>query len=758
MKKLLKGEKINRFAKYLLILLIALILVGTTGCKKPVVQPQEICPGCKQKGVQHSLCEICGGYVCVGNHNHRVEIEIKCPGCNEKDIVHPKCEICGGYVCVGNHNHNTETITVKISGSSEIRSGNSIQLQAIVTGTKDNSVAWEVTKGKEYVSITNDGKLIAQHVDETQEVEICAKSLVDETAFDKRTITILSKPTLTQSMLDVLKVDKIGFEGYIKIDLYTIGIFETFYQTYTTAIKTAMDGTNWFAEYDNADTGLKMGIYYKNYNNLACQVGVNFMNEEQYTPLIDKNGLKVSWIDGGLYNSLKNLTVNDFTFDETSWSYIYTGVDKTLIHRVAASANPYDFVATNLSLIIEEGEIMGIRSKGEDSLKLVQGYRAEQELNVVINTSDSVQVPTISKYQHDPIHDNLTEAINHMHALENYNLDFKEITASVFSSGYTESGWKETITKDICHFVPYTVSYLNGTEIRTPKLESAYGYKKINEQLYNAYFLEDRYVATRAYEKDFSNAKPTFAFAAEIFTSYSINEEDGTITYYVDQLMTSVASTFYYGVGNDIALYGIYATEGRISETQTFTPFVVVKDGYIVEACFYYNLGSMYGVVELQYSDFNQATMPENTHIEFEPKQVPTSWSELSIFISDETSDDTTDDKEVNALDYLKTYFENENIEEIMPFFGRPLGDTYGYGLTTIHIPGGSDWAKDSIVFYYDVALDVDYSIQSSIDAVSEYLISLGFVKNQYDEFEKDGICVLVVDSSLDLMIYVWKK
>lgn len=762
MKKLLKGQKINRFSKYLLIVLIAFVVVGITGCKnceKPVVLPQlqEICPGCKEKGITHDLCKTCGGYVCVGDHTHGVTLEVVCPGCREKNIVHQKCAICGVYMCVNNHNHNTDNISVKISGSSEIRSGKSIQLQAIMTGTKDDSVIWEVTKGNEYVSITSDGTLTAKHVDVDQEVEVKVTSCVDANVADKKTITVLAKPVLTQSMLDALKVDRIGFEGYIGIDLYTIGLFETFYQTYTTVIKTAMDGTNWFAEYENADTGLKMGIYYKNYNNLACQVGVSFMNDEEYTPLIDENGLKVSWTDSGLYNNFKNLNVTDFEFDEESWSYMYTGSDHKFIHRVVASANPYDFVATNLSLIIQDGEIMGIRSKGEDSYTLAQGYRAVQELNVVINASGSVNVPTIAKYQHDPIHDTLTEALNNMHALENYNLDFKEITSS-FTSGYTESGWKETITQDICHFIPYTVSYLNGKEIRTPVPSNAYGYKKISENLYNSYVLEDKYLATRAYEKDFSNAKPTFGFAAEIFTSYYINEQDGTITYYVDKLMSSVASTFYYGVGNDIALYGIYATEGRLSENITFTPYVVVKDGYIVEACFYYYLGSVYGVVELEYSDFNKAAMPNDVVVEFETRQVPTSWSELVINVSTDETSGTADDVEVNALDYLKRYFENENIEEIMPFFGKPLGDTYGFGLTTIHMPGGSDWARQSIVFYYDVALDVDYSIQSSLDAVEDYLYALGFTKNKYDEFEKDGIWVSVVDSSLDLVIYVWKK
>lgn len=91
-----------------------------------------------------------------------------------------------------------------------------------------------------------------------------------------------------------------------------------------------------------------------------------------------------------------------------------------------------------------------------------------------------------------------------------------------------------------------------------------------------------------------------------------------------------------------------------------------------------------------------------------------------------------------------------------MPFFGNALGDSYGFGLTTVHY-NGENQAKPSIMFYYDVPLDTNYSIDSSMKKVSEYLLSLGFTKNKHGEYSKDGIVVTAVDNDLDLMIYVWK-
>ena len=48
-------------------------------------------------------------------------------------------------------------IAIGISGSSEVKSGKSIKLEANVTGTDNKEVTWEVTSGKEYASIDEKG-------------------------------------------------------------------------------------------------------------------------------------------------------------------------------------------------------------------------------------------------------------------------------------------------------------------------------------------------------------------------------------------------------------------------------------------------------------------------------------------------------------------------------------------------------------------------------------------------------------------------
>ena len=70
----------------------------------------------------------------------------------------------------------------------------------------------------------------------------------------------------------------------------------------------------------------------------------------------------------------------------------------------------------------------------------------------------------------------------------------------------------------------------------------------------------------------------------------------------------------------------------------------------------------------------------------------------------------------------------------------------------------GTHSAKLSIVFYYDVPLDIDYTIETSLNAVKELLESKGFVRNEYDEYTNGSIVVAPVDNNLDLMIYLWAK
>lgn len=49
-------------------------------------------------------------------------------------------------------------------------------------------------------------------------------------------------------------------------------------------------------------------------------------------------------------------------------------------------------------------------------------------------------------------------------------------------------------------------------------------------------------------------------------------------------------------------------------------------------------MGIMYGIVELEFYDFDTATLPEEaTSIQFTPKVVPTSWADVDFYYSAET-------------------------------------------------------------------------------------------------------------------------
>lgn len=671
-------------------------------------------------------------------------------------------------------------IAIAIRGGTELRPGNSMTLTALVTGTDNSDVIWEITDGEENAEIDPvSGVLTASKtVTGSGIVTVRATSLEDEKSYGTKIITVLTKPALTQAMLDRLANEgKLGFDGYVYIEVYTIGLNSTLYTTTSTSVKTSLDGSNWYAEYDSGGLGVISALYYRNVGGIANQIGVSYENTEEFSPMLDKDGAKVSWSASGLYNNFKGLTVDDFTFNEQTWRYEYTGSDKNLPARMTASANPYDFTPSGISLIIEEGEIMGIYSKSEADYSVAPGYLSYQELTVAVNYGDTVEVPSIVRYPTDEngVHARLNAAIEKMHALGSYTLTFRETTASYLSGGrYTTTGFIETVTESDCVFEPVSISTDAGGKELLTKNGSPYGYRKVRDNLYNTYFVNaDTGLprASRAYADDFSAARPGFGFAAEIFTSYydsePENESSGGITYYVDEPMSGVASEFYYGVGNDIALYGIFAQRGNITYrengqtvTKSFTPYVTVDKatGYITEAGFYFYLGSVYGTVSITYGDFDTATVPDTVSFDgYVAREVPTSWNELTVIVSGQTGS-TEDDHEEAAPTALGSFFSDDDICEKLPFFGNVLGDTYGFGMTTYHTSGTDKRNHRAIVFYYDVPLDRNYTIDSSMSAVREYLVSLGFIRNQNDEYEKDGLVIAPVDSSLDLTIYVWAK
>ncbi len=735
-------------------------------------------------------------------------------------------------------------INVGIKGSSEVKTGKTAKYSATVDGVTSTEVTWSVREGKDYVEISADGTLTAKSVDGDKIVKIVATSTIDSTAKAEKVITIVAKPVLTQSMLDVFNnVDKMAFEGYLSLSVYSTGIVQDLQKTYTSVIKTSMDKNgHWYAEYEDASTGITQGLYYTNHGGVACQTGLSLTNDEKYEPMTDSQGNSVSWQDAGLYNNLKNLSVSDFEFDEETWRYVYKNKNSDLVKKVIAMSNPYDFITDTFGLIIDGGEIMGLYSKAYPDETIVSGYSTIQELFVAVTTSSTVEVPTIPTYTFDPeVHTLLKNALDNMQALTSYTLDFNELSYYLVSSTYSKVGFIETVTPTDCYYVPYeTTSDAYGNEVKKKSPGDAYGYHKVSDTLYNSFAMDKdgTYSANRAFQDAFSSAKPSFAFAPEIFRSYIKDEENGTTTYYVESIMANVATTYYYGVGNsDKNLYGIYATTGYV-DSQPYLPYVTVKevDGkpYITEAGFYFYMGSLYGFITVNYSDFNTATLsavlPEGTTaVNFETRLVPSDWSsEYTKIIASDDGTATSEDYEVSANAYLTEFFGGEKftttsdvtetgkvswtavdgalfyvvkitekpatttatakttvevvkdaltfesgitqdkIQEIsvvayktdksnmLPFFGSVLGDTYGFCLSGMRIRDGKTSATSVLQFYYDVPLDVDYSIESSLRKVKQQLLDNGFVQNAKGEYIKNGVIVQPMDVSLDFIIYVW--
>ena len=103
-----------------------------------------------------------------------------------------------------------ENVTVGISGSSEVKSGKSINLTAVVNEDgSDAGVTWSIKTGNEYASITPEGRLTAKSVDGDKIIEVVATSVANPKKSATKIITITARPTLSQDMLDKLTADKI---------------------------------------------------------------------------------------------------------------------------------------------------------------------------------------------------------------------------------------------------------------------------------------------------------------------------------------------------------------------------------------------------------------------------------------------------------------------------------------------------------------------------------------------------------------------
>jgi len=676
-----------------------------------------------------------------------------------------------------------EDITVSIESVAVVESGKTLQLNAAVKGTDDKEVYWSIDS-EEYATIDDNGLLTAKPLDGRDAVvTVKAESAADPSVFATRTVTVVGNHELgaakLQAMLDALDTDKLEYSGMLDIDYYTTGVVQKYDGSAQISLRTGMDGTNWYAAYTDNVTGTPSNIFYKNVDDVACQVGLDFMNEEKYYPMYDDNRHTVSWYDSGLYNTLKGLKASDFTYRASMRRYEYTGSDETFIARTALSANPMNFTPKNLFLIIDGDEIVGLYSESIDDYTVMAQEMARMRMIVAINKGDAAKVKTINKFEHDAEHDaayaKLEGAIAKMHALKNYRVDFRATTYFLQTGTYTYEGYDEYIDVEngFGYFLPYEFTE-NALGVRKTYGEyDDYGYKKVSDSLYNAFYrdydektdTDNGYKASRAFEGGFETAVPSFAFVADIFTSYLDYEDaDGKkyTAYFADESLQSVATTFYNGVGTDAQLFGLYAAK-RMPELplsiENFTPFVTVdENGYIVSATFFFNLYYFYGVVDIQYCDFDAVEFPtgiSSDTVSFEARNIPARWADVTI-TDGKGTDITTDDEEVQADTFLNDFF-GAGAADAIPFIGAALGDCYGFGLTGSRMPKGENKLFDTLTLYYDVYLDENYSIDSSIAKIEKFLIENGYTLGNYGVYGKGDYRIQVVDNDLDLLVYVWK-
>lgn len=657
---------------------------------------------------------------------------------------------------------DTNVKEVSIKGNQLVGSGKQTTLTATVNyldGNMTKAVNWSIVEGEEYCSIDSNGKFTANTVTEDHDVTVRATSIANPEKFAELVICVAIKPELTDKLLATVQDDYIGFEGYMDIDLYSFGLNERYVSTANIyGISTQMNGERWHASYVDSGTGYTSEISYRKMGESAQQVVLSLTNDEEYYPMTDERGNTVSWTDSGLYNNFKSLNPSNFTFDETDWRWYFNGPVETA-QKMVSSASPYEFDAKRFGLIIEGGELLGIYAESNPSYTVIQGYKSYERLYSFINSGEeNVDLPLIAKFEHNPMttdgghidHDSLDEAIKNMQALTSYSLQFK--VSSNMATGHAVNGFYETLVDGDYFFRPY-----DGNENEVMREGAEYGYHRISDSVYNSYNYDpeaDKYIAARSFDGDMNNAKASFAFASEIFTSWQYNEDKSVKIYYVDESMCTVATTFYFGVGNEMPLYGLYAMYYDFLMGD-YTPYVVVDNGYITETGFFYFLGDMYGEVRVYYSDFNTAEMPDEFRSDlfengnFVPRRAPSSWADYSIITGEDG------ENEENALLYFTEMF-GAGVNNL-PFFGEILKDTFGFGLESYHSPGGISYQVKSVILYYDVPLESDRTIDGWIKQTQEFLVTHGFTRNMYGEYVKGNVSVLPYDSSLDFWIYIWK-
>lgn len=661
--------------------------------------------------------------------------------------------------------YSKPAVTVSISGSSECHSSGTVQLTATVVNAPadNNGVSWRITTGSEYASINADGLVLASNVDGDKIIVVTATSLYDNTAVATKAITISARPELTQAMLDELNVDKIAFEGFLEVQQWTVAGDYMAAQT-TLNTRALIDEDRWYGEYQDL-SGLTRFAYFEDNGGIAYSSSVDLMNNFKSTPLVDPDGNQIAWADTNYKNNMRDLTVADFMFNEKTWRWEYkrgTAAEKEAKMRsIIASAHLFDIKPKTLSLIVDDDEVAGLYIESKDDNLMYAGSVVRMYLTAAVNIGESVTVPVVSAYAHESMHDDLQAAIDKMKALTSYTTECLDSGTSAVDSSTSYDGYVETVTPDACYMRTYDFNPFQSTLIEIGEGTHNYngndfGYVKISDDTYNSFkVVGGAYSVDREFSGDFRSAMPSFEFAAEIFTAMKENA-DGSKTYYVDTPMLNVATTLYKGLGNDQSFYGIFANSTYRS--RAFVPYVTVNaDGYISSASFSYYTSSVHGEIKLAYRDFDSATLDNSITAKLDaiknnPRVAPDAWNDITINVPREN-------RVSQAGEYLISLFD-ESITERLPYFGAAVGDTFNEGEVSFRsiTVNGKRVSVGTIILFFEVPIDINYSIDSSLQKMNALLVDNSFATTDGSIYTNDNISVEVKEDQMRLFIYIWNN
>ena len=632
------------------------------------------------------LCVVCMVVVMAGCQT--TTPDNKCPGCGKEGVVHAKCTECGGYVCVGDHNHTqvTGTITMK-SSKTEIYKGETASMDIVVDvkGTDDKS--YTLTTNKENLVEISDNKITLtsdmvfdDYITITATLNANSSITASTTIRLKAPLHIGQVGELTSDMLKEIGNENITIKGKVT------DIYQDFNQSannstnvYDMLVK--MDKDAWYGEWNiendeehkivnNYRKGTVDGLkdQYGNIGHALEQLYIDKNNQVVRKAVTDYISLPSIWEAQHLWNHISNLNIERFELDEKNNAYKYTldvnsEADLYLMTYLSISLTPMlEDTLSYIYLVVEDGHITQLLAQTEILYYGSESGTSEDadamsytQLSISFSEIGTTVVEEPTPYEAPQYAEKLEAALNQMKELKNYTfrvvdtmtsmpstdgdyellsvtgstsvLSNKALKVQNNTSSVGTTGRLGKVTEEAVLFadtIEYTAT-MDGKPYRTEYT----GYKQNTDGTFDEFEYSattNSLVGKKRVKGNIFDKFPSFDFSANVFEfAGSSLTATGKATY-----------TFVLKDSNltrDIALEVCdykYADDADASVSMSLR-ITVDEEGNLVSTTFPYNIYDAYiGYCTTTYYDFNTTVLDEDLFDGYVPREVKTSWNQYT--------------------------------------------------------------------------------------------------------------------------------